>query len=377
MKALFLTFHGFHATNGISKKIHYQVRALEANGVETHLCYLSEKQGIKYRLVDQEILADYGGGIKGKLYKRFEFHSVLHYIIKNQINLVYIRSDHNANPFTIRLARKIKKAGIHMVMEIPTYPYDQEYVSFNRKIQLLVDQCFRKRLAKYVDRIITFSNYKTIFGTPTIQISNGIDFDDIPMKQHVNDTSQEIHLIGVAEIHFWHGFDRLLKGLVNYYNTSPQYKVYFHIIGDFFTQREREECMSIVKENHLAPYVILHGRQTGKNLDLLFEQCDFGIGSLGRHRSGITHIKTLKNREYAARGIPFVYSEIDDDFENMPYIMKIPADESIVNITTILSFYNQLHATPQTIRNSIQSLSWNNQMKKVIDAIIKAKNETF
>ena len=377
MKALFLTFHGFHATNGISKKIHYQVRALEANGVETHLCYLSEKQGIKYRMLDQEILADYGDGIKGKLYKRFEFHSVLHYIIKNQINLVYIRSDHNANPFTIRLARKIKKAGIHMVMEIPTYPYDQEYVSFNRKIQLLVDQCFRKRLAKYVDRIITFSNYKTIFGTPTIQISNGIDFDDIPMKQHVNDTSQEIHLIGVAEIHFWHGFDRLLKGLVNYYNTSPQYKVYFHIIGDFFTQREREECMSIVKENHLAPYVILHGRQTGKDLDLLFEQCDFGIGSLGRHRSGITHIKTLKNREYAARGIPFVYSEIDDDFENMPYIMKIPADESIVNITTILSFYNQLHATPQTIRNSIQSLSWNNQMKKVIDAIIKAKNETF
>lgn len=377
MKALFLTFHGFHATNGISKKIHYQVRALEANGVETHLCYLSEKQGIKYHLVDQEILADYGGGIKGKLYKRFEFHSVFHYIIKNQINLVYIRSDHNANPFTIRLARKIKKAGIHVVMEIPTYPYDQEYVSFNRKIQLLVDQCFRKRLAKYVDRIITFSNYKTIFGTPTIQISNGIDFDDIPMKQHVNDTSQEIHLIGVAEIHFWHGFDRLLKGLVNYYNTSPQYKVYFHIIGDFFTQREREECMSIVKENHLAPYVILHGRQTGKDLDLLFEQCDFGIGSLGRHRSGITHIKTLKNREYAARGIPFVYSEIDDDFENMPYIMKIPADESIVNITTILSFYNQLHTTPQTIRNSIQSLSWNNQMKKVIDAIIKAKNETF
>ena len=65
MKALFLTFHGFHATNGISKKIHYQVRALEANGVETHLCYLSEKQGIKYRMLDQEILADYGDGIKG------------------------------------------------------------------------------------------------------------------------------------------------------------------------------------------------------------------------------------------------------------------------------------------------------------------------
>ena len=336
MKALFLTFHGFHATNGISKKIHYQVRALEANGVETHLCYLSEKQGIKYRMLDQEILADYGDGIKGKLYKRFEFNSVFRYIIKNQIDLVYIRSDHNANPFTIRLVSKIKKAGIHVVMEIPTYPYDQEYILSKGKIQLLIDKCFRKQLAKYLDRIITFSNYKTIFGIPTLQISNGIDFKDIPVKQEANDTSQEIHLIGVAEIHYWHGFDRLLKGLANYYIHAPQYKVYFHIIGDFFSLREREEYMSIIKENHLAPYVILHGRQAGQMLDLLFELCDFGIGSLGRHRSGITNIKTLKNREYAARGIPFIYSEIDEDFENMPYIMKIPANEEAVDIKQIL-----------------------------------------
>lgn len=71
MKALFLTFHGFHATNGISKKIHYQVRALEANGVETHLCYLSEKQGIKYRMLDQEILADYGRWYKRKTIQTF------------------------------------------------------------------------------------------------------------------------------------------------------------------------------------------------------------------------------------------------------------------------------------------------------------------
>ncbi|MEG2480028.1 MAG: hypothetical protein RSA50_07120, partial [Mucinivorans sp.] len=43
--------------------------------------------------------------------------------------------------------------------------------------------------------------------------------------------------------------------------------------------------------------------------DDLFEQADIAIGSLARHRSGITTIKTLKNREYAARGIPFIYSE--------------------------------------------------------------------
>lgn len=64
----------------------------------------------------------------------------------------------------------------------------------------------------------------------------------------------------------------------------------------------------------------------------MFNQCDFGIGSLGRHRSGIDKIKTLKNREYAARGIPFIYSETDEDFEQMPYVLKAPADESPIDI---------------------------------------------
>ena len=68
----------------------------------------------------------------------------------------------------------------------------------------------------------------------------------------------------------------------------------------------------------------------GKELDELFDLADFAIGSLARHRSHIDKIKTLKNREYAARGIPFIYSETDEDFDRMPYILKAPADESAI-----------------------------------------------
>ena len=39
MKALFLIFHGFDKANGISKKIHYQVKALKECGVDVRLCY--------------------------------------------------------------------------------------------------------------------------------------------------------------------------------------------------------------------------------------------------------------------------------------------------------------------------------------------------
>ena len=75
MKTLFLIFHGFQEANGISKKIRYQVHALEANGMETHLCYLSDEHGIKRRMIDQDVLANYGTGLKGKLCKRLEFNS--------------------------------------------------------------------------------------------------------------------------------------------------------------------------------------------------------------------------------------------------------------------------------------------------------------
>ena len=189
------------------------------------------------------------------------------------------------------------------------------------------------------------------------------------MKKESHHPDNELHLIGVAEIHRWHGFDRVFKGLADYYASPQKTKVVFHVIGYFFSPIEEEEISHIIKENQLEPYVILHGKKHGEELDDIFDQCDFGIGSLGRHRVGITDIKTLKNREYAARGIPFVYSENDTDFDKKPYVLKMPADETAIHIEDIIYFYRRLNITPQEIRDSIQNLSWKNQMKRVIDAL--------
>lgn len=226
MKALFLIFHGLNPANGISKKIYYQVNALRACGIDTRLCYLNESNGRKLRMIDSEVLQDYGAGFKGKILKRIEYSSIVEYAKKENISFIYMRSDHNANPFTIHMVHQMRKAGIKVVMEIPTYPYDQEYAGFSRRKLLFIDQCFRRVLAKQLCGIVTFSDYKTIFGVPTIQISNGIDFSQIKLKQQVNDTNKELHLIGVAEIHYWHGFDRLVKGLADYYDSHPNYKVF-------------------------------------------------------------------------------------------------------------------------------------------------------
>lgn len=372
MKALFLIFHGFEEANGISKKIRYQVNALKQCGLDVRTCYLTDDDNHKLRMIDDTVLRDYGNGVQGKILKRIEFDSIIDYVKKEQIDFIYVRYVHNASPFTIRLMRKLKKTGARIAMEIPTYPYDQEYrgLPFAYQRILFFDRCFRKQLARYVDRIVTFSDDKHIWNRPTICISNGIDFGQIPVKTKVNDTTGELHLIAVATMHPWHGFDRAIVGMVNYYRHGKRdLEVFLHIVG-YGVPELVDSYKKEVADNRLEAHVLFHSALFGEELDKMFEQSDFGIGSLARHRSGIDKIKTLKNREYAARGIPFVYSETDDDFEQMPYILKAPADDTPLDIEKLIAFYRKLTMTPIEIRQTIeQTLSWKQQMKRVIDEI--------
>ena len=124
---------------------------------------------------------------------------------------------------------------------------------------------------------------------------------------------------------------------------------------------------TLIKQYGIEEYVIFHGQLFGDALTDVFNKCQFAIGSLARHRSSITHIKTLKNREYAGRGIPFIYSECDSDFDSQPYVLKATPDESPIKIQSIVDFLGQLNIQPNAIRNSVEKLSWKNQMQIVLD----------
>ena len=53
MKILFLVYHGFSDVSGISKKIFAQVKGLQQNGHEVHLCYYDRgSNGHWQRLVE-------------------------------------------------------------------------------------------------------------------------------------------------------------------------------------------------------------------------------------------------------------------------------------------------------------------------------------
>ena len=379
MKILFLVYHGFSEHSGISKKIHYQVKGLKENGYDVRLCYYDfTADSHRCRFIDGKVLQDYGTSMLAGLRQRIRYDAVYDYCIQEGIELVYARCFQNANPWLISFFRRLRKAGIHAVTEIPTYPYDQEFVGFSKKerLKLIIDQIFRHSLYKYMDALVTFSDAKEIFGQRTINISNGVDFDSIPLHQPlaISHHLSAIHLIGVAEVHPWHAFDRVLSGIGEYYRQMPDARcqkpyVFFHIVGGVHPNHMKNIFIPLIEKYHLQDNIIFHGQLFGKELDEVFNQCQFAIGSLGRHRSGITVIKTLKNREYDTRGIPFIYSEQDSDFDQQPYILKAPADESPIDIQQIIDFMDHFTMKPEDIRKTVEHLTWKIQMRQVVDAV--------
>lgn len=373
MNILFLIYHGFSEVSGISKKIRYQINGLRRLGHQVVVCtYAIREDGHRVRFIDDQPLQDFGNGRLAAMKKRCCYGAVVKFAIDNKIDFVYARSFHNANPFTIKMFKAFKQTGIKSVIEIPTYPYDQEYNDAGRigKLELAIDKLFRKQLAKQTDAIVTFTQEKEIFGQCTIRISNGIELEAIPLRGEKEKVkSEELNFIGVAEVHYWHGFDRFVAGIGEYYKNGGTREIKFHIVGGV-ADGDMTVFTELIDKYDIKDKVIFHGQKFGDELNALFADADFGVASLGRHRSGITYIKTLKNREYAARGLGFIYSETDDDFEEKPYILKAPADETPVNVGQVIDFVDHLAMTPEDIRKSIYDLTWEKQMEKVVNEII-------
>ncbi len=367
MKGLFLVFHGFSPHSGITKKIHAQRDALLHAGADVRLCYTRiTPDGRQQRMIDDRVIDDFGCGTWAKAAKRMRYSAVTDYIRREGIDFLYVRHDHNANPALIRWYDRLRRLGVRILMEIPTWPYDAEFARspLSRRLKLRIDRLFRTGMARRIDGIVTFSDAETIFGRPTLRISNGIDFGSVPLKRGWHDDSCEVRLLGVANLHFWHGYDRVIEGLARYYASAPRRRVLFDIAGE---GPAAAEYAAAIRRHGLTEVVRLCGPLWGEGLDEAFDRADMGIASLGRHRNGIERIKTLKNREYAARGIPFVYSETDDDFDAMPYVLKVPADDTPLDILALLRFLDNVELTPGAIRATVeQTLSWDAQMARVV-----------
>jgi len=364
-----------YSIQNVFKKAGYDIAVLHLNGALTIELKSPDEWATTFQIPESVT----GFGLMRKYDRRKEILSILsgNVIDRYKPNITILRFA-TADLLLIRTLKKLKHRGIRIVLDIPTYPYDKElgkgYYSF---LKLFVDKFYRRMLKKYVDFVYSPSDEPRIFGMENIQVTNGIDCSSISIKKP-RKCDDDIHFISVANVSFWHGYDRIIRGMYEYYQGNPSRTVYYHCVGE-------GEALSVLKQLTndlgLTRYIVFHGAKTGEELDKIFDESDVAIGSLGNHRKGLNSDSALKNREYCARGIPFVIASSDQDFpESFPYILKIPSDDSLVDINKIIEWYEELtqshpNYSTEMRKYTEEHLSWDAKMRPVIEKIKEIAEE--
>ncbi|WP_195947759.1 glycosyltransferase [Paraclostridium bifermentans] len=374
MKGLFLytNIEPNKETSGEAKKVAMQVDALNNIGLKTKLVEMNRYNTVYNKILNRIPMVN--------LYSNKIVKDIIDYDLEN-INYIYIRKFIIDKSFLKMLKKiKLKNNKIKILLEIPTYPYDLEW---NRKIDkplLIKEKLSRKKLNKYVDRIITFSNDDIIFGVPTIKINNGIDLSKINTQSINKKEKNCINLIGVALLAKWHGYDRIIQGLKNYYdNQQIPKEIKLNIVGE---GSELNSLKKLVKQYKLEDKVIFYGKLFGEELEKIYNKSDIAIGSLGMHRIGMKDGYTLKLREYCARGIPFIKSYYDKVFDEsyFKYMINFPCNDCAIDMSEIIRFYEEIKIIDKDIRIDYmrefakENLTWEKQMKKIDDYIVKNYN---
>jgi len=383
MKGLYLSNIDPQQSFGYMSKILGQIKGFNQLGVDMELlCFNAEAQIVLTQSpiptsVSSPTIASLILGPAGQnlFTRRFNLlRQALKRIIETKPDFLYLRYPRSEPLYLYFLSRARKRFPKMLILsEFPTFPYDAEYkkaISPKDKTVFLLDQLTRQLLKNYVDQVVSINYKPPIFGITTISIDNGIqisDYEVVTDKPHLDPST--IHLIGVANVSPWHGYDRILQGLGYYYHSSsPSREVYFHIVGARMPYLH--DLQQFVNQLQIQDYVIFHKPAQGQELDTLFDQSHLAIGVLGGHRKGLEVMSPLKNREYCARGIPFVLSHQDPDFpEEFPYCLHWPSDESPIDIKKLVDFWESVsdrQATATCMRDYAQNnISWSSKLKPV------------
>lgn len=344
-RGLFIIYNDLHSAGGVNKKIKNQIDAMNNDGLE-----------VDTLLMKTTIVSGY------KLLYRMPFSNLApHWIYDEKIkeyDFIYLRRPLFMNYYYLRFLKQVKNnnPNTKIVMEIPTYPYDKEIVKKRINYLLLIkDIIARKRIKKYIDRITVVGNEEEIFGIKTLKIRNGYDFQRTRMRELRRDRNS-LNLVAVAVFDYWHGYDRLIKGLKEYYEKGGDRKITVFLVGD---GPERINYEKIVYDLRLEKHVQFTGMLEKQEIMNIYDNCDFGVCSLGAYRKGLFYSCELKSREYLAVGLPIITGvplDVMDNGKINKYILEFPNDNSIIDYNKIIDFYEELYIRKDSAVSMIQEI---------------------
>ncbi len=349
--------------DGVNKKIRGQIEALKRQGISV-----------------ETVVFKIGASIKARILYRLPFINMepcWHYINEfDSCDFIYLRKPYLSLSFILFLHKIKKQSKAKVIMELPTYPYDGELKKRIIDYPLYVKDLFaRKFLHGNADRIACLTNDEIIFNVKTLKILNGFDFSQFRMDRKPRKDC--IQVCCVAKFEPWHGYERLLNGLIEYYKGGGVRSIIVHMIGD---GEELNLYKKIVNKGSLNDRVIFHGYKTEKEIEGILNECDFGVASLGLYKINFTSVGCfLKTREYLAAGLPIIAGsklDIMEYPELNPYVLAFENNPSDIDLHRVVKFYDELHqnsddvAIAVHIRNVAEKkLNIDAALKNVIDYI--------
>ncbi len=303
---------------GVRKKVNSQLALFKRNGIEATLQKYSWKDGLPTVILD------------------------------DNTDILYFRRI-GASVRLVKMLRDLKKEhpGLRIIMELPIYPFKDER-QHRTALKSKINESLGTLMWRLcVDRIVLISNSrKSLYGIPVINVDNGIDFDEVRVRKASDGDS--INMIAVSGCFFWHGYDRLIKGLGEYYNNGGEEDVNLYVVGEGTCSGEYRELSDSygLTDRH----VFFCGILDGEKLDEVYDRCDLAVDCLGAHRKNNYYSSSLKSREYAAKGLPIVSSLIFD-IENEKtdkWFLRLPADETDTDVSEIVEYYKTIYGLGDT-----------------------------
>lgn len=373
-KLLFLSSldltEGILSSSGVGKKILLQIETFKALGFEVDFIY--KKNGIYYLKTNDNV------SIKlieteHKWYK--DFDSICHHLRtwddRPQYDMLYLRLE-RASYELFRLLKTLKrqKRDIWLTAEVPTVSKKWEKgASLPAIIKFVIKYTQKQLFSRGFNLIVTFDKCKKLFGTRTVCIENFADVTNLPVRQP-HPRSEEFHILAIALMTEAHGFDRIISGMSKYYNEiSCQKQVKLTVIGEGPAKKRLEQ---LATQFGLNDYVDFVGLKSTAEISEYVDWADIGAGSLAIFRKKCQKASELKIREYCARCLPFFYSAEEPILNDCPWCLKVPHDETPIDILSLIEFINGLNQEEvcQEMREFAEKkCTCRPQMERVLDVL--------
>jgi len=114
--------------------------------------------------------------------------------------------------------RAVKAAGAKLIVEHPTFPanYARTTSALRKPVFWYTDHVFES-IKPMVDFYAVMGDDcgGVVDGKPAINIVNGVDVESLPLHK-MPDNGQEIHLLALASMSYWQGYDRLIRAMAQW-----------------------------------------------------------------------------------------------------------------------------------------------------------------